>query len=54
MRTKGDDLIDGAPYLKMFGKINFGKINANEIRMSVIGSFNKGKGYYDEVVYRSE
>jgi hypothetical protein len=29
MKTKGDDLIDGTNYLKMFGKINLGKINVN-------------------------
>lgn len=29
MKTKGDDLIDGAPYTKIFSKINLGKININ-------------------------
>ena len=29
MKTKDDDLIDGAPYIKMFSKINLGKINVN-------------------------
>lgn len=29
MKTKGNDLIDGAPYIKMFNKINLGKINVN-------------------------
>jgi hypothetical protein len=38
MRTKGNDLIDGAPYIKAFSKLNFGKININKIALSMIGS----------------
>jgi hypothetical protein len=40
MKTKGDDLIDATTYLKMFGKMNIGKININTIAMSMIGSFD--------------
>ena len=40
MKTKGDDLIDATTYLKMFGKLNLGKINLNSISMSMIGSFD--------------
>jgi hypothetical protein len=45
-------LIDGAPYLKAFGKINLGKINLNKIAMSMMGSFD-GKGYFDEFVHEA-
>ena len=47
MKTKGEDLIDGAPYVKMFGKINFGKINVKELRLSQIGTFDQELGYFD-------
>ncbi len=51
MKTKGNDLIDGAPYLKTFGKINFGKIVINKIAMSVVGSNNGDGSYFDEFVH---
>jgi len=40
LKTKGKDLIDGAPYIKAFSKINFGKININKIALSMIGTAN--------------
>ena len=54
MQTKGKDLIDGAPYLKAFGKINFGKIAINKIAMSVIGSSREDGSYYDEFVHEAK
>jgi len=50
LKTKGKDLIDGAPYIKTFGKINFGKININKIALSVIGTGSEN-GYFDEFVH---
>ena len=40
LKTKGKDLIDATPYLKMFSKLNIGKTGVNDIRLSAIGSFN--------------
>ena len=47
LKTKGKDLIDGEPYLKMFGKLNLGRIQIKQVTMSVVGSFN-GKEYFNE------
>jgi hypothetical protein len=54
MQTKGNDLIDGAPYLKIFGKINLGKISINKIAMSVVGSSNEDGGFYDEFIHEAQ
>jgi hypothetical protein len=47
LKTKGGDIIDATPYIKMFNKINLGKTNVPEIRMSILGSFD-GENYFDE------
>jgi len=41
MKTQGDDLIDGAPYLKSLGRINLGRVNVGRLVMSVVGSFTE-------------
>ncbi len=33
----------------MFNKLNLGRVAINDIRMSILGSFN-GEGYFDELV----
>jgi len=46
LKAKGKDLIDATQYLKMFSKINIGKVGVSEICLSAIGSFD-GEKYYD-------
>lgn len=50
LKTKGDDLIDAAPYLKGLAKLNIPKVTFSDMRLSVVGSFD-GNGYFDEMVF---
>jgi hypothetical protein len=36
--------------MKLFGKVNFGKISINKIALSVLGTKSKD-GYFDEFVH---
>lgn len=54
LKTEGKDLIDAAPYIKAFGKVNLGKISINKIAMSMIGSSNKDGSYFNEFVNESQ
>lgn len=41
LKTKNEkDFIDAGPYLRMFGKLNIGKVPVTDIRLSHIGSFD--------------
>ena len=46
LEAKGQDLFDAAPYMKMFGKVNFGKININKSARSIMGT-GSNEGYFD-------
>jgi hypothetical protein len=46
LEAKGKDLFDAAPYMKTFGKVNFGKITINKIAMSIMGT-GSNEGYFD-------
>jgi hypothetical protein len=46
LKTEGKDIIDATLYLKSMAKINIPKPTFNDIRMSMIGTFD-GEGYYD-------
>lgn len=54
LKTEGKDLIDAAPYIKAFGKMNLGRININKIAISVIGSSNKDGSYFNEFVHETQ
>ena len=46
LKTKGNDIIDASLYLKQMNKLTIPKANFQDVRMSVIGSFD-GENYFD-------
>lgn len=50
LKTKNEkEFIDCTQYLRMFSKLNIGKVPISDIRMSMLGSFD-GESYFDEVI----
>lgn len=49
LKTKNNDIIDAGPYLKLFSKLNLGKVNIPEIRLSMIGTF-EDNDYFNEYI----
>lgn len=50
LKTKGKDLVDAKEYLTAFKNLSFTGLPVNEFRISVIGSFVPGKGFYNDRV----
>lgn len=50
LKTKGKDLVDAKEYLAAFKNLSFTGLAINEFRISVIGSFSKDKGFYNDRV----
>jgi hypothetical protein len=54
LKTKNEkEFIDATQYLRMFNKLNLGRVGISDIRMSMIGSFD-GEGYFDELIIPAE
>lgn len=50
LKTRGKDLVDAKEYLVAFKNLAFSGMPVGEFRISVIGSFDKERGFYNDKI----